>query len=307
MAFNLNYITGNPRTKEHWVKRGLGFIFDFIIILAIYYVIYLTVMAVYLMNRPRSIIEIITGPVIPFGTLLGLAVAATFIAIIIIVILFWIMESRMGWTIGKKIANLDVVSLDGPITLKKSILRNGSKYGGVLLGGFAAAFSSLMGVGVVALLIIVFLILDIFLGLGKTSDPRQKFSDTIAGTTVRRTDVTENPEDLKYIPSAAPAPAAETSAAAEGTGVSVSTPEPEPDGKPPLTEEQKEIVKKYVEVLEISEDRAVNLMNAGYKRLEDFKDAIVDDLVLVERINPTVARSIIKKVDAALGEKADKE
>ena len=59
---------------------------------------------------------------------------------------------------------------------------------------------------------------------------------------------------------------------------------------------QDKTVKRYSEFFEIDEVRALALYNAGYKHLEDFKDAIVDDLIMVEIINPTIARLIIKKM-----------
>lgn len=64
-----------------------------------------------------------------------------------------------------------------------------------------------------------------------------------------------------------------------------STPEPSADS-----------VKKYIDVFEINEERAQALYNSGYERLEYFKDAIIEDLVMVEKINSTVAKAIIRKI-----------
>ena len=50
------------------------------------------------------------------------------------------------------------------------------------------------------------------------------------------------------------------------------------------------------EFFRISEARALDLYDAGYKHFKDIEDAIVQDLIMVNDINPTVAREIIDKI-----------
>ena len=54
-----------------------------------------------------------------------------------------------------------------------------------------------------------------------------------------------------------------------------------------------ETVKLYMDMFDIDRVRAENLVSAGYKKIEDLNDAIPEDLVLVNRINPTIAKRII--------------
>ena len=70
-------------------------------------------------------------------------------------------ESRTGTSLGKKTLGLIVVSIDGPMTLSKGIVRNVPKMFWYL-----------------------FLPVDIFVGLGTNEDPRQRWVDTISKTTV---------------------------------------------------------------------------------------------------------------------------
>jgi len=72
-----------------------------------------------------------------------------------------IMESRSGTTVGKKVLGLIVVSIDGPMTISKGIVRNVPK-----------------------MFWYVFLVVDIFVGMGISGDPRQRWVDTISKTIV---------------------------------------------------------------------------------------------------------------------------
>ncbi len=79
--------------------------------------------------------------------------------------LFWvfyasIMEWLYGATIGKKLMGLKVQSLMGPLDLYKTLLRNLSKVHGLIL------------------------LADTIIGMATEGDPRQRFMDRIAETTV---------------------------------------------------------------------------------------------------------------------------
>jgi uncharacterized RDD family membrane protein YckC len=70
-------------------------------------------------------------------------------------------ESRTGSSLGKRALGLIVVSTDGPMTFSKGIVRNVPKMFWYL-----------------------FLPIDILVGLAVSKDPRQRWVDGVAGTTV---------------------------------------------------------------------------------------------------------------------------
>ena len=58
------------------------------------------------------------------------------------------------------------------------------------------------------------------------------------------------------------------------------------------------ILELYTKEFKIPWEKAVNLYDAGYTRLGDFSEAIPSDLIMVEGINPTLARKIISRVNS---------
>jgi uncharacterized RDD family membrane protein YckC len=81
--------------------------------------------------------------------------------------IFWVAYSTIleasggGATIGKRIVKLRVVGIDAPMSLNKALIRNISKIHGI------------------------FLLLDWIIGLATVGDPRQRYLDRIARTTVK--------------------------------------------------------------------------------------------------------------------------
>lgn len=55
-------------------------------------------------------------------------------------------------------------------------------------------------------------------------------------------------------------------------------------------------VRVYMTILDVEEDVAENLHSAGYRNLQELKEAIPEDLVYVEGVNPTMARKIYAKL-----------
>lgn len=92
----------------------------------------------------------------------------------------FLFEGGMGGTIGKKIVSLRVVGVTGPMDASKALIRNLSKVHPVLL------------------------FIDWIVGFATTGDPRQRFLDRIAGTTVTRTDqqayMEEQFRQMQYVP-----------------------------------------------------------------------------------------------------------
>ena len=72
-----------------------------------------------------------------------------------------ISESLKGATLGKRMLGLFVASIDGPMTFSKGVVRNVPK-----------------------MFWFIFLIVDIFVGLGLSDDPRRRWADGIACTVV---------------------------------------------------------------------------------------------------------------------------
>ncbi len=57
-----------------------------------------------------------------------------------------------------------------------------------------------------------------------------------------------------------------------------------------------DIVGEFMESFGVSRDKAQNLYDAGYSHWGDFSEAIPEDLLMVEGINPTISRRIISVV-----------
>jgi len=89
--------------------------------------------------------ELLTGVVSGFGWFLYSAV----------------MESRTGTSLGKRMMGLAVASKDGPMTFSKGVMRNVPK-----------------------MFWFIFLPLDLLVGLSREGDPRQRWVDSVAATTV---------------------------------------------------------------------------------------------------------------------------
>lgn len=78
---------------------------------------------------------------------------------------FVAIEMAMGASIGKQLMKMRVIALSGELDIGKVIIRNVSKLNGLLL------------------------LLDFIVGFISDGDPKQKFLDRIAGTTVIITDI----------------------------------------------------------------------------------------------------------------------
>jgi uncharacterized RDD family membrane protein YckC len=125
--------------QQHWIKRIIAIVIDSIIVGIA------TTIIGYLIN----LAGIFSWLNFPFA--MGL----------IYVIYFTIAELSYGYTIGKKLVNLKVVTSDGKkLSLESAFLRNISK------------------------IHFIFLILDTIGGFFLSTDPHQKYVDQIAHTTI---------------------------------------------------------------------------------------------------------------------------
>jgi len=110
----------------------------------------------------------------------------TFVTGIIWLLYSALLEASTGRaTVGKRVMGLQVVAIDGAMNLEKAIIRNLSK------------------------IHVLFLLLDWIAGIATHGDPRQRYLDRIARTTVTRVDanayIEEQFRQMQYVP---PHPAA---------------------------------------------------------------------------------------------------
>ena len=66
------------------------------------------------------------------------------------------------------------------------------------------------------------------------------------------------------------------------------------DERDPLSRDR--MIEAFIDEFHISREKAENVFDAGYSKWSDFSEAIPEDLVMIEGINPTVARRIISTV-----------
>ena len=150
MVTGLNIIGSNKALQDHWIKRFVALVIDWVIVLVIALIIG----------------AIIFAATFGFGgVFFGLFFGLGTLIYAIIAFLYWtVQDGFVGGTIGKKVMGLQVVGTTGPMDFVKALVRNISK------------------------VYWLFLLLDWIVGLATEGDPRQKASDRFAGTTVVRTD-----------------------------------------------------------------------------------------------------------------------
>jgi uncharacterized RDD family membrane protein YckC len=293
MANDINYIMGNPPAKEHWIRRTFAFIIDLVVILVLYFIaafIIIMIIFAYGINAAEGMTP--SGSIALTGSMIMILVLVSIMTFICTFLYFIVMDGKMGGTLGKRLLGLRVEALDGYMDLRKGTLRNLSKLAGIFIGSMTGGFIWL------CLITIVLVGIDIYMGTGRSNDPRQKHTDIMAGTTVVRTDVVENLHEMHYEPPVPPPMSLpEEPSETPDEGVTTTSPDMTVSKEPAeeVSVEQFEMVRKYQEFFGISRERATNLYKAGYKSLDHFADAIPEDLILVDKINPTVARAIIKK------------
>ena len=281
----------NPKLKDHWVRRGIAFIFDILVILGIFFISVMILIFIIISVNWQPEGNFNANGIVIVGAGVWLLVVFSFITIVFSMLYFLGMEVKFGGTIGKKFMSLRVLPTEGPMDITKGILRNLAKLGGIFIGCMLGNFVFVFG-GVIGLLII-----DTFFGISDSFDPRQKYTDNMANTTVVRKDIEENLEDLKVIPTVTVKPKTEkiiqTTSEVAISGSTIESPKTD---RPIIIKDG--MVEKYSNFFGISEARAEDLYDAGYRQFKDFKDAIVEDLMMVNDINPTVARVIINKVSS---------
>ncbi len=178
----LDRIKNDPQLWDHWMKRGLAYIIDsVIIIMFVFVLVIIATMILFVSFFTASMSDDPSGALVA-----GFIVFIIFVIIAFsISILYWVILDAKGGTLGKRIMKLKPVALEGEMTYFMAFKRNLSKILGGIVGGMIAGIL----IGTVIEFIIVFL--DGLVGASKGEDPRRKYTDFMAGTTVVRTDITE--------------------------------------------------------------------------------------------------------------------
>ncbi|MEW5937056.1 MAG: RDD family protein [Candidatus Thermoplasmatota archaeon] len=144
MPTTMDMIGSDKSLQEHWVKRIVACIIDAVIIYLIALVLWI----------PISIFTILTWSWLHVG------VPFLFFAGAIWWLYSALMEGSSGATIGKRFLNLRVAALQGEMEIGRGAVRNLSKIHPI------------------------FLLIDLILGIVTEGDPKQRYMDRIAGTTV---------------------------------------------------------------------------------------------------------------------------
>ncbi len=139
MVTGFDLLHHNKPLQKHWLKRVIAYIID----------IFLSSIGAYAVFT-----------IISFG--LGPTVFIYFPLVAGLIQVFYsaIFESLLGYTVGKRILDLEVESLQQELDISKTLVRNVTKVHGLLL------------------------FLDWIAGMIVEGDPRQRYLDRIANTTV---------------------------------------------------------------------------------------------------------------------------
>ncbi len=144
MVTAVNIIGNDASLQDHWLKRFLAIVIDYLIFWVLGTVLTIFVFQNWLgWNIP--FLWTFFQPLLSGG---------------IFFLYAFIMEASSGATIGKKAMNLRVISLSGPLTTGQAVMRNISKIYGP------------------------FLFIDWLIGFISEGDPKQKWLDRSVGTTV---------------------------------------------------------------------------------------------------------------------------
>ena len=141
-------ITSDRQLQDHWLRRLVAAIIDYLIIWAVASII-LT-----LARLPALFLNVAPSFVSPSELFQG----------VLLFVYAWLMEYSRSATLGKQIMNLRVTTTDGAaLTADKVLFRNISKINNVLW------------------------LIDTLIGMALVGDPHQKYSDRWVGTTVTST------------------------------------------------------------------------------------------------------------------------
>ncbi len=138
-----------------WIRRVIAFIIDSIILLVVLAVVNAMLALALIVPSLIFSFDVFGGLFSGFSALLGLAIIWGY---------YTLFEGSASATIGKRVMDLRVRPLRGRMNFTKAFVRN-----------FTKAW--------IPIIVLLFL-LDLIIGLVTEGDPRQRFSDVIADTSV---------------------------------------------------------------------------------------------------------------------------
>jgi len=150
MVSGVDLISHNQPLQNHWLRRIAAYVIDVVLIFVVYVLLSLF-----------ALVGLVGG-----GWAVAGIIGVGAVIIGVLSLLYWLfMDWIAGGTLGKKVVGLRVTTMDGQrVNPVQSVIRNVSKIFWALL------------------------LIDWILGLATEGDPRQKFTDRLAGVTVTRTD-----------------------------------------------------------------------------------------------------------------------
>ncbi|MEM2970365.1 MAG: RDD family protein, partial [Candidatus Bathyarchaeia archaeon] len=150
MSTGFERMASDRLLQDHWIRRVIAVIIDFVLMtIAGWVITAFLIIPLIIVGMPFWIYNFALLP---------------FITGILSIFYFSVMELVYGYTVGKMVMNLKVVSVDGkPLSVDKLLIRNISK------------------------IFWLFLLLDVVIGLATPGDPHQKYMDRLAGVTVAST------------------------------------------------------------------------------------------------------------------------
>lgn len=183
----IDKIMNNQQLKDHWFRRGVAYIIDSLIIFFVTLTLFVFVVT--------TVIMLTTGGAIYGDPVSGLAAGFLILIMFVLIIFFfsiayWVVFDAKGGTPGKRVMKLRPVALSGRMDYSKAIIRNLSK----IVGGFIGTWGGNIAGGIITSVLVEWVIvgLDAYIGINRGEDPRRKFTDFMAETTVERTDLTES-------------------------------------------------------------------------------------------------------------------
>ncbi|MGZ4903262.1 MAG: RDD family protein [Halobacteriota archaeon] len=148
-------IRASSSLQNLWIRRVIAFIIDSIILLVALAIVNAVLALALLVPSLIFSFDLFGGLFSGFSVLLGLLIVWGY---------YTLFEGSTSATIGKRVMDLRVRPLRGRMSFTKAFIRN-----------FTKAW-----IPIIALLFL----LDLIIGLATEGDPRQRFSDVVADTSV---------------------------------------------------------------------------------------------------------------------------
>jgi len=296
MVKGMDIIGKDKNLQNNWIKRIIAYIIDAIIIIVAMVVVILLLTAIGTGIIVGSAMSGDVGSILG-GVFLGTAIMILGVVFSLLIgVIYWVyFEGKKGTTPGKHFLKLRVASSTGEMDFGKAFIRNLSKIFG--MGLTMIIFGGLGSFGLILSLINIFLLIDIIIGFVTEGDPRQRFLDRIAGTTVVRTDIQET-----FAPAPVPVPPQAQTPTIPAYPQTYPPTVPKPVETPlvtpaPVSLSREEAVTVFTKIPGITIKKALSLYNAGYKSFSDLRAASPDKLLSIKGITLKDVKNIKKEIE----------